>query len=353
MAQISSDILALTSEAAVLAQRGKIVFANAAAMERLGPDCMGRTASSLFGSDVAGTQAPSLIADVPVNGKHCVVRVSMVENQQVIFFSPADRTPAVLNEPFLCSMRSSLMTIGMYADKARALAEESGDTQMLSNLSSLTRNHYRMIRMISNASLTLGMSASNLPFSPCPLNLSVLCSDIVDTVSYFCHVPELRLNPGNDILLNADPDYIQQLLLNLISNSFVHAEGCSRISINLIDTGDSVILSVSDDGKGIPPEQLHTVFDRYRHDFEICRMNGGAGLGLTAARRIAELHGGTLLLESRLEQGTTVRVSFSKRIPAPVRPRAPGPDARSSAKDVLLWLSDCLPAELYTEKYMD
>lgn len=353
MAQISSDILALTSEAAVLIQRGKIVFANTAALENLGIDCVGKTVSALFGPDVAGTQAPSFIADVPVNGRHCVVRVSKLENQQVIFFSPADREPAVLNEPFLCSMRSSLMTIGISADKARERAEENGDGQMLSDLSALTRNYYRMIRMISNASLALGISANDLPFSPRTLDLSALCAGIVDTVRCFCREPELRLNSGDGFILNADPNYVHQLLMNLISNSLIHAEGCTRISISLIDSADSIILSVSDDGKGIPPERLHTVFDRYRHEFDISRMNDGAGLGLTVARRIAELHGGTLLLESRVDQGTTVRVSLSKRVSTAVRLCSSGPDHQCCAKDVLLWLSDYLPAEFYTEKYMD
>lgn len=352
MTQISSDILALTREAAVLVQRGKIVFANTAALESLGMDCVGKNLPALFGPDVAGTQAPSFIADVPVNGKHCVVRVSRLESQQVIFFSPVDQNPAVLNDPILCSLRSSLMAIGMAADRVRERAEENGDAQALVSLSALTRNYYRMIRMISNASLVLGISANDLPFSPRPLNLSSLCSDLVEAISYFCLKPELRLESGGNILLNADPNYIRQLLMNLLSNCLVHAEGCTRVSINLIETGDSVILSVSDDGGGIPPERLHTVFDRYRHGFDLSRMNDGAGLGLTVARRIAELHGGTLLLESRLNRGTTVRVSLNKRAAA-VRLCAPGPGAQCSAKDVLLWLSDYLPAELYTEKYMD
>lgn len=353
MAQISSDILALTSEAAVLVQRGKIIFANTAAMEGLGMDCVGKSLSALFGPNVAGAQAPSFVADVPVNGKHCAVRVSGLENQQLIFFSPVDREPAVLNEPLLCAMRSSLMAIGIAADKVREQAEKNGDAQTLSTLSTLTRNYYRMIRMISNASLALSLSSDDLPFSPCVLNLSALCSELAAAVGYFCPRPELRLEPGENILLSADPSYVHQLLMNLLSNCLVHAEGCTRISINLLETSDSVILSVSDNGRGIPPEQLHTVFDRYRHAFDISRMNDGAGLGLTAARRIAELHGGTLLLESRLNQGTTVRVSFSRRASAAVRLCTPGPGARCSAKDVLLWLSDCLPAELYTEKYMD
>ncbi len=348
MPQISLDILALTSEAAMLVQRGKVVFANSAACGLLGDKCIGKTVRDIFGADISGTQASSFLADTSIAGKRCIVRVSKLEQEQVIFFSCADSSPVILNDPFLCTIRNSLMTIGMSADRIREKAEAVGDDCVLSNIADLTRSYYRIIRMIANASLVLNMAQGNMPFGPCVINISALCQSVVDSVCHFSSLPAFSLNLGSDIAINADPSLIKQLLLNLISNCLSHAEGCTKISISLIDTSDSVILSVSDNGHGIPREQLHTVFDRYRHGFDIVGMGVGAGLGLTVVRCIAQLHGGAVMLESREEQGTTVRVTLSKVSDAAIlhSPQEAGPDSRHS---VLIGLSDCLPPECYTQ----
>ena len=79
-------------------------------------------------------------------------------------------------------------------------------------------------------------------------------------------------------------------------------------------------------------------------------MSRGAGLGLSAARGIAQLHGGTLLLESRPDQGTLVQVSFSRRS---VATRMQMDSDLCSMRDLLLGLADCLPLSCFEGKYLD
>lgn len=349
---MTTDILALTSEAAVLVQRGKVVYANTSALGILGADCVGKSMKALFGADIAGTQAASFIAGTAIAGREYIVRVTRAEGGLLVFFACPPAVPELLNDPFLCSIRNSLMNIGMAADRIRDQAEKTGDALILSCLSSMTRSYYRMIRMTSNASLVLGIADGNIPFASSTVNLSFLCRSILEAAEMFDPEPELYMDLGGDISLNADPALIKQLILNLISNCLVHAEGCTKIKIGLTDARDSVILSVTDDGCGIEPDALNTVFDRYRHGFDMASMNSGVGLGLTIVRCIAQMHGGTLLLESRPGQGTTVRVSFGKK-PSAVNLCAPGRNSPISAKEVLIGLSDSLPAEHYSEKYMD
>ena len=81
-------------------------------------------------------------------------------------------------------------------------------------------------------------------------------------------------------------------------------------------------------------------------------MLSGAGLGLTVARSAAHLHGGTLLLESRQDKGTTVRVSLSRHLSCSAL-KSPGADQEAEVKTVLCGLADCLPDSCYTERYMD
>ena len=151
------------------------------------------------------------------------------------------------------------------------------------------------------------------------------------------------------VRLNADARLVRQLLFNLLSNCLRHS-GAKLIQTRLSETAESVILSVSDNGCGIPAEELSTVFERYRCRKAPQEIGSGTGLGLTAARGVAYLHGGTLLLESRTDQGTSVRASLSKRTEAGTLGTG---EELCSMRELLTGLADCLPARYFEEKYLD
>ena len=109
---------------------------------------------------------------------------------------------------------------------------------------------------------------------------------------------------------------------------------------------------MDDNGCGIPANQLYSVFDRYCHNFGLQDINRGAGLGLSAARIIAELHGGTLMLESREAQGTAVRASFSTD--ASFAKLQSNEYVYDKNMDILLTgLANCLPPEAFSEIFSD
>ena len=353
MEKISSDILALISEAAVLVRAGKIHFANASALEIAGRNCIGKSVLSVFGPEVAGSQSSAFIAEVPVRGRVCMIRVSKFESGQIIFISPSAKPDAILNEPFLCSMRNSLMSVELSANLLRDRAEELDDPELLKHLSLLARNYYRMTRLINNASFVLNEDESLSVSALSTVNLSALYGELLESLKFFTNGVEIKYSLGSNIIISCDAALIRKLLLNLVSNCLSHARGCTVISVNLMSSGENVVLSVSDDGCGIDPDSLHMVFERYRYGFSLAELGNGAGLGLTVVRRIARMHGGTLLLESRRNYGTTVRVSIGKRI-SPVRNLcSPHTHQDSSRNDILLECSDCLEPEFYSEKFMD
>ncbi len=348
MIHISSDLLAFSGEAALLAQQGKVLYANSAAQTALGEDCVGKTLRSLFGPDIAGAQAAAFIADALIGGVNYIVRSSKSDRTQIIFLSPAAANPAVLSDPFLCSMRNSIMNVGLSSERIRERAEELGDGLICAGIASLNRSSGRMMRMISNASLVLSLQSGSVPFAPEELNLSALCARVIETARSFAFKPELCAQIGEDISLAADAALMRILLMNLLSNCLVHAEGCTRINISLIEGRGGVVLSVSDDGCGIAPGELCTAFDRYRHEFDMGRMGGGTGLGLTVVRRIAELHGGSVLLESRPGSGATVRVSLHKDPScAGVSLKTPRGESPEEYTSILVGLSDCVPVEYF------
>lgn len=344
-------LLAMTEEAAVLVRAGRAVYLNAAAREILGEDCVGKRVPELFGELIDGVQASAFLAQISLRGKPCLLRISRLEKQQIFFLRPQEELPAVLNQPFLYSLRSSLMNMGMATDQLRALAEEKACPAMLESLCSLTRNQYQILRQLNNASLILDLSRDETPTALRVFDLSAMCSSLLEAAAEMA--PRLRFvdRCGSGVLVRADPRLVSPLLMNLLSNAIRHARGATRISVSLLESARSVVLAVDDDGCGIPPEELPRVLDRYRHGYRLDQMNAGPGLGLTAVRLIAQLHGGALLLESRPGQGTTLRVSLERGEREQLR--APGETPAPEPRELLTGLADCLPAECFREQYLD
>jgi signal transduction histidine kinase len=105
---------------------------------------------------------------------------------------------------------------------------------------------------------------------------------------------------------------LKQVLLNLVDNAVKYTGPEGRIRVQLRAEPPDVVLTVSDTGVGIAPDDLPRVFDRfYRVSGSDPRSRGGTGLGLAIAKRIVEAHGGSITVESRVSQGST----FTVRLP--------------------------------------
>jgi PAS domain S-box-containing protein len=123
---------------------------------------------------------------------------------------------------------------------------------------------------------------------------------------------ELAVETGGaeELMVSADPDRLQQIIWNLVSNAIKFTPGGGSVEVRVGRAGADAEIAVSDTGAGIRPEFLPRVFDRFTQaDSSTTRAFGGLGLGLSIARHLAELHGGAVTAESRGEgRGATFRV---------------------------------------------
>ena len=134
-----------------------------------------------------------------------------------------------------------------------------------------------------------------------------------------------------------DRDRLKQLMLNLVSNALKFTPGGRRGDIGLSLVNGWARLVVTDTGMGIPPEELPHVFERfYRVDKARTRSQGGAGLGLAIAQRIAHIHGGRI--EAASDGATGHGSTFSVWLPlAPEKPAIEPPrtiDAKSTTSPI-------------------
>lgn len=353
MYTLSSDVLSMTDEAAALLQNRRLVFANAAARAILGEGCLGKGIRELFGDEVAEVQAPNFVAAVPVSGRSRLLRVSREGSMQIVFFSRPDPDVALFNDAYLQALRSGLMNMNLAAASGRRLAEELGNPALLQCFSGLNKEYYKLNRLLANISAARGIIANELPVTLCTVDLGALISDLVDSVSLLRPDVELQFSVDRRVLLWADPQLLELLLMNLISNCLVHAEGLHRIRLELNALSDRVYLTVRDDGAGIAPEKMNTLFHRYRAPFDLHEMSMGAGLGLTVIRGITEAHGGALMLESREGMGTMVRLSLSRSLKGEARLHEDAVPYVSSMERFLTGLAPCLPDECFSGKYLE
>lgn len=106
-----------------------------------------------------------------------------------------------------------------------------------------------------------------------------------------------------------EPDAIEQVLTNIISNSMKYTPSGGKIEINCRGDFSKAYITVQDNGIGIPAADLPRIFERfYRVDKARSRQSGGTGLGLAIAKEIIERHNGTIEIESPQQRGTTVKI---------------------------------------------
>lgn len=170
----------------------------------------------------------------------------------------------------------------------------------------LDQSYYRLLRLVNSLSSATWLTSSD----PLPLQ----DRDIVGLVSDLCEkagglAPLLGLElrfvcPMERHICAVAPDALEQMVYQLLSNAFKFTPAGGTVTVELRVKHKQVLLSVADTGPGIPEERLPTLFDRYLHGGQPDAPSHGLGLGLPLCRRVAEGHGGTLMAESRVGEGS-------------------------------------------------
>lgn len=148
--------------------------------------------------------------------------------------------------------------------------------------------------------------------------------------------------------------YFERMVWNLLSNALKATPSGGRVTVTLEDRGQLFLLSVRDTGCGLPPEGSDAMLQRWtKKDGASSAMPGGLELGLLICRRVAEGHGGRLLLESRPGHGTMVTAAIPHTRRSSGELHSAQQDYAGGFSHVMMELSDALPYRAFTEKHLD
>ncbi len=171
-------------------------------------------------------------------------------------------------------------------------------------------NSDRLVRLINDILDLERIQSGREPLSFRPVALNDIVQQAMDGMAPVADAAEVQLiHDANAIQLNADADRLLQVLTNLLSNAIKFSPRGATVSVTLRAGSGAVVLSVIDQGRGIPADKLDTIFDRFQQvDASDSRQKGGSGLGLAICKTIVRQHGGKIWAERNAVRGSTFRV---------------------------------------------
>ena len=351
------SILELNRDPVFAVAKGRILMMNPAAQAAFPRTRIGDSASLLFPDLIVFEQSDRFMSAVTIGT--CRYTLSAVRRGETLFLSLAEDRAAtedrqLLSQPLMSGMLSALFNIRLTADRLRGkLAPQSADAAELFAI--LDHNYHLLLRRVRNLNALYALTDYRMELVMYRVDLVKLCADtaaVTTSLTRGARAPVEFCSELDTLTAYVDAPKVEQLILNLLSNSLKHTPADGQVRLKLVQRGSSALISVSDNGCGISPVRLKDVFTGAGDDSDLGSLSEefGSGLGLELCRVIAEKHNGTLILESREGEGTEVRVLLPLSPPGTVNLMCADSEYFNGGMSVILTeLSDLLDYRVYGE----
>ncbi|HLQ40692.1 MAG TPA: cell wall metabolism sensor histidine kinase WalK [Tetragenococcus sp.] len=174
----------------------------------------------------------------------------------------------------------------------------------------------RMIRMINDLLSLSRMDNGKIQLQLEYINFNEMVDFVLDRFDMMMEKQDkkyqiIREFTKRDLWVEVDTDRMMQVIDNVMNNAVKYSPEGGKITVRLMETHNNIVLSITDQGLGIPSNELNKIFDRfYRVDKARARKQGGTGLGLAISKEVLKAHGGSIWVESQEYVGSTFFISL-------------------------------------------
>ncbi|MDQ1744510.1 MAG: two-component system, OmpR family, phosphate regulon sensor histidine kinase PhoR, partial [Pseudonocardiales bacterium] len=245
---------------------------------------------------------------------HSLVQSHLIERQAeaVQLLRELDQAKADFIATVSHELRTPLTSISGYLEMLQdGDAGELPDTAV-AMLSIIDRNATRLRNLIEDLLTQSRIDAGRLRLELSTVQLRPLLQSVITAMAPLASASDVKLQlgaPEDPLSVQADPQQLEQVFTNLISNALKFTPAGGSVQVSLLPADDGVLIEVRDTGMGIPPDEYPNLFTRFFRASNAAEAAlPGTGLGLAIVQEIVHRHGGAVDIESELGVGTTLTV---------------------------------------------
>lgn len=203
---------------------------------------------------------------------------------------------------------SSIQLLEMYTKKSFTVE------QLNNKISIMKKNCFRLLRLINNLIDSTKIDAQAFEIHLANRNIVNIVKEITLSVSSYIENKGINLIFETDVeekITACDEEKIERIMLNVLSNAIKFTPKGGNISVRIHDCGNTVSISVSDTGIGIPQDKMDEIFQRFSQiNSMFTRQHEGSGIGLSIVKSLVEMHKGSVTVESKVGKGTTLNINL-------------------------------------------
>ncbi|MFW2490632.1 PAS domain-containing sensor histidine kinase [Clostridium chromiireducens] len=190
----------------------------------------------------------------------------------------------------------------------KSYLSDSASEENFKYVKMMKQNCYRLLRLIENLIDITKFENGYYTLNKSNNDIISLIEEVVSSVAGYIENKDISIIFDTDIeekIIALDPEKIERIILNLLSNSVKFTPSGGSISVKIQDHKDNVCIKIKDTGSGIPEDKLQSIFDRFvQVDKSLNRSHEGSGIGLSIVKSLVEQHGGKIFVKSIESQGS-------------------------------------------------
>lgn len=208
-------------------------------------------------------------------------------------------------------LRTPLSTMRTAADVTLSQPARD-DAEYREALSAIAQQASRLSRLVDDMFILARADGGGYPLKPADVDLDAIVDDAVREFRPAAHAKRIDLRASaTPAPMRGDEALLRRMFANLLGNALAYTPAGGVVDVSLVRDDDALVLRLRDTGGGIPDGDRERVFERFVR-LDPARATGGAGLGLSIARWIAEAHGGSLHVETSGPHGTVFAARFPR-----------------------------------------